>query len=217
MMVEAPLPEQSVKSDKAADLKATIARKLDLAGADLQDAHLQAAIARALACPHAAALLQSSSPSEADGQQLAVDDQIANDKTETAASSVGSARHASGRCKPCAFFHTKGCASGERCAFCHLCESDEKKKRKKEKLALRGMRRRQRNEQRVVSQMVGTECDLEEEEGEDVVAQMKQTFEPSSVMLLGRRDAGLHSASLWDLGPPGLFVEHCTQPTKVIM
>lgn len=45
--------------------------------------------------------------------------------------SVGSLGHAVGRCKPCAFFHTKGCSSGESCLFCHLCEPGCAKRRKK--------------------------------------------------------------------------------------
>mmetsp|Transcript_75581 Transcript_75581/g.130827 ORF Transcript_75581/g.130827 Transcript_75581/m.130827 type:complete len:268 (+) Transcript_75581:55-858(+) len=48
---------------------------------------------------------------------------------------VGSADHASGACKPCAFFHTKGCGNGVQCSFCHLCEPGEKKRRQKEKAA----------------------------------------------------------------------------------
>jgi hypothetical protein len=51
--------------------------------------------------------------------------------------SVGSAGHAKGRCKPCAFFHIKGCENGAVCRFCHICESGEKKRRAKEKLANR--------------------------------------------------------------------------------
>jgi len=46
---------------------------------------------------------------------------------------LGSALHESGRCKPCAFVHTKGCASGESCAFCHLCGPEEKKRRQKDR------------------------------------------------------------------------------------
>ncbi|CAE7897744.1 unnamed protein product [Symbiodinium microadriaticum] len=34
-------------------------------------------------------------------------------------------------CKPCAFFHTKGCRSGSSCAFCHICPPGEKKRRQK--------------------------------------------------------------------------------------
>jgi len=50
---------------------------------------------------------------------------------------VGSQGHWLRTCKPCAFFHTKGCGNGINCAFCHLCEPDEKKKRAKEQRALR--------------------------------------------------------------------------------
>jgi len=45
--------------------------------------------------------------------------------------SVGSRHHNAGRCKPCAFFHTKGCNSGESCLFCHLCPAHEKQRRKR--------------------------------------------------------------------------------------
>lgn len=46
---------------------------------------------------------------------------------------VGSASHRYGACKPCAFVHTKGCANGVRCPFCHLCAPDERRRRKDEK------------------------------------------------------------------------------------
>lgn len=46
---------------------------------------------------------------------------------------IGSANHDLGRCKPCAFVHKEGCATGVKCQFCHLCESGEKKRRKKER------------------------------------------------------------------------------------
>lgn len=45
---------------------------------------------------------------------------------------VGSKDHALGKCKPCAFFHWKGCESGGNCVFCHLCLKGERKSRRKE-------------------------------------------------------------------------------------
>ncbi|CAK0900724.1 unnamed protein product, partial [Prorocentrum cordatum] len=51
--------------------------------------------------------------------------------------SVGSAHHGAGHCKPCAFVHSKGCADGPLCQFCHLCEPGEKKRRQREKLKCR--------------------------------------------------------------------------------
>mmetsp|Transcript_127271 Transcript_127271/g.407357 ORF Transcript_127271/g.407357 Transcript_127271/m.407357 type:complete len:286 (-) Transcript_127271:389-1246(-) len=48
--------------------------------------------------------------------------------------SVGSAGHGRRRCKPCAFFHTKGCKDGPACRFCHLCQPSERKDRRKEKV-----------------------------------------------------------------------------------
>jgi hypothetical protein len=47
--------------------------------------------------------------------------------------SIGLQNHALGYCKPCAFFHTRGCENGDSCEFCHLCSPGEKKKRLKEK------------------------------------------------------------------------------------
>merc|ERR1719305_549611 len=49
---------------------------------------------------------------------------------------VGSEGHKAGTCKPCAFYHSKGCGNGVNCSFCHLCPADEKKRRQKEKGAM---------------------------------------------------------------------------------
>lgn len=57
---------------------------------------------------------------------------------------VGSEGHNAGTCKPCAFYHSKGCSNGVNCSFwatpwfgfCHLCPADEKKRRQKEKGAM---------------------------------------------------------------------------------
>jgi len=55
---------------------------------------------------------------------------------------IGSLEHWTGNCKPCAFFHKRGCSNGVECSFCHLCDSSEKKRRQKEKVQqLREMRR----------------------------------------------------------------------------
>lgn len=48
--------------------------------------------------------------------------------------------HSSGNCRPCAFFHRKGCSNGLECTFCHICGPGEKKRRQKDKLA--GQRQR---------------------------------------------------------------------------
>jgi hypothetical protein len=55
---------------------------------------------------------------------------------------VGSAGHRFGTCKPCAFFHKRGCENGAQCTFCHLCDASEKKRRQKEKFShVRAIRR----------------------------------------------------------------------------
>lgn len=56
------------------------------------------------------------------------------------AATAGSKGHHMGNCKPCAFYHTKGCGSGADCVFCHLCPEGEKKRRQKEKIATRRSR-----------------------------------------------------------------------------
>lgn len=51
--------------------------------------------------------------------------------------SIGSASHGTtGDCKPCAFFHTKGCEKGPACVFCHACGPEERRRRKRDKLDL---------------------------------------------------------------------------------
>jgi hypothetical protein len=45
--------------------------------------------------------------------------------------SIGSLLHHKGECRPCTFFHTRGCENKEDCQFCHLCGPREKKKRTK--------------------------------------------------------------------------------------
>lgn len=49
---------------------------------------------------------------------------------------IGSKGHRLGTCKPCAFYHTKGCGNGAGCIFCHLCPAGEKKRRQKDKHSL---------------------------------------------------------------------------------
>merc|ERR1712084_219197 len=57
--------------------------------------------------------------------------QLASEELPT----VGSAGHYFEKCKPCVFYHTKGCNNGVGCVFCHLCEAGEKKRRQKERFA----------------------------------------------------------------------------------
>jgi len=62
----------------------------------------------------------------------------ASDKLpQPALPSEGSVGHAAGWCKPCAFVYTTGCAHGQACQFCHLCEPGEKKRRRKAKMERR--------------------------------------------------------------------------------
>jgi len=53
--------------------------------------------------------------------------------------SFGSTGHRTGTCRPCAFFHSKGCGNGTQCTFCHLCAPGEKKRRLKEKRVMQQM------------------------------------------------------------------------------
>lgn len=63
--------------------------------------------------------------------------------------SVGSCEHDAGKCKPCAFFHTKGCANGPSCEFCHLCPPEEVvRRRRMRRNVLAGEQRLAAREQR---------------------------------------------------------------------
>jgi len=49
--------------------------------------------------------------------------------------SVGSALHAIGKCKPCAWFHKpQGCSNGDACMHCHICDKAELQNRRKAKI-----------------------------------------------------------------------------------
>lgn len=53
-----------------------------------------------------------------------------------ASASLGSAKHGSGQCKPCAWYHKPvGCAKGQACIYCHICDDKELKTRRKAKMA----------------------------------------------------------------------------------
>jgi len=54
--------------------------------------------------------------------------------SQASAPSIGSAHHAAGLCKPCAWFwKTQGCSNGQECEHCHLCPKGEVRRRKKGK------------------------------------------------------------------------------------
>jgi len=59
---------------------------------------------------------------------------LSQDPVVLPASSVQQ-QHLSGSCKPCAFFHRRGCSNGLQCTFCHICGPNEKQKRKQDKAA----------------------------------------------------------------------------------
>lgn len=50
--------------------------------------------------------------------------------------SAGSAGHKLKACKPCGFFHTRGCEDGAACNFCHLCPPGTIEQQRKEKRRL---------------------------------------------------------------------------------
>lgn len=84
--------------------------------------------------PPLSALLPPLAPTSAPMQaMLPAPAPVAPQMQAPALPSLGSAQHASGTCKPCAFLHSKGCVSGTSCQFCHICEAGEKKRRQKEK------------------------------------------------------------------------------------
>mmetsp|Transcript_31679 Transcript_31679/g.72082 ORF Transcript_31679/g.72082 Transcript_31679/m.72082 type:complete len:234 (-) Transcript_31679:28-729(-) len=56
---------------------------------------------------------------------------VAEWRDEAEPFSEGSRLHRMGRCKPCAFFHTKGCQNGPACQFCHQCPPYEAQRRQR--------------------------------------------------------------------------------------
>mmetsp|Transcript_143350 Transcript_143350/g.399620 ORF Transcript_143350/g.399620 Transcript_143350/m.399620 type:complete len:275 (+) Transcript_143350:58-882(+) len=57
--------------------------------------------------------------------------------------SEGSRYHNMGRCRPCAFFHTKGCLNGPACDFCHACPPFEAQRRQRVRKRLLAIQVRQ--------------------------------------------------------------------------
>eukprot|EP00411_Alexandrium_monilatum_P044339 CAMPEP_0175477330 /NCGR_PEP_ID=MMETSP0095-20121207/76379_1 /TAXON_ID=311494 /ORGANISM="Alexandrium monilatum, Strain CCMP3105" /LENGTH=261 /DNA_ID=CAMNT_0016778929 /DNA_START=33 /DNA_END=819 /DNA_ORIENTATION=+ len=61
----------------------------------------------------------------------------ADSDVAAAGASRGSALHAAGKCRPCAWFWKPGsCQNSDNCAYCHLCPEGELKARKKAKVAM---------------------------------------------------------------------------------
>lgn len=81
--------------------------------------------------------------------------------------SIGSLLHHRQECKPCTFFHTRGCGNKEDCQFCHLCGPGEKKKR------LRSQRVAKRDAQRFAMEnaraIISTYSAEEECAGSDMI------------------------------------------------
>lgn len=73
--------------------------------------------------------------------------------------SVGSAGHAAGTCRPCAWMHksAEGCRNGADCEYCHLCPPGEVKKRKQEKMQRRYLESRRAREEAAGSQTGGSQ------------------------------------------------------------
>jgi len=64
--------------------------------------------------------------------------------------SVGSSSHGNSKCKPCAFYHKKGCDAGFGCLFCHICEPGERKLRRQQQRTTVKWRRLRREQLRCV-------------------------------------------------------------------
>eukprot|EP00927_Polykrikos_kofoidii_P079017 TRINITY_DN75809_c0_g1_i1.p1 TRINITY_DN75809_c0_g1~~TRINITY_DN75809_c0_g1_i1.p1 ORF type:complete len:333 (-),score=55.25 TRINITY_DN75809_c0_g1_i1:28-1026(-) len=65
--------------------------------------------------------------------------------------SVGSFRHGSGHCRPCAWIHKDpavGCKNGSSCKYCHMCPAGEIKRRKRDKWAMRIVEAEQKKAER---------------------------------------------------------------------
>lgn len=90
-------------------------------------------LASVLPPPTAAPLATTEPPPPAHAPSLRLVDMLPTPELGSALlPTIGSAGHAIGDCRPCAFFYTKGCNNGMDCAYCHLCKAGEKKRRMKE-------------------------------------------------------------------------------------
>merc|ERR1712003_371546 len=66
--------------------------------------------------------------------ELALDTLVCDGPIPPPSYSVGSAGHADGTCRPCAWNRKPlGCVKGSSCEFCHLCEEGELKRQKLDK------------------------------------------------------------------------------------
>mmetsp|Transcript_127708 Transcript_127708/g.208052 ORF Transcript_127708/g.208052 Transcript_127708/m.208052 type:complete len:216 (-) Transcript_127708:220-867(-) len=80
-------------------------------------------------------------------QTLELSHLLATDSRSADLPSVGSAGHHAGTCKPCGFFHTRGCTDGAACSFCHICPHGTIERQRKEKRHLvRALQRKQRSQ-----------------------------------------------------------------------
>jgi hypothetical protein len=62
--------------------------------------------------------------------------EVEEDPVSSDLPSVGAALHASGKCKPCAWYwKPASCQWGKECCHCHACPEGELRRRKKERLA----------------------------------------------------------------------------------
>merc|ERR1712232_195289 len=81
---------------------------------------------------------------------------------------IGSADHARGHCKPCAFVNKGlGCQNGIECQFCHLCEPGEKKRRQKEKRQMLKAKRAAAAEVRAQAEATKAAVDISANDNDD--------------------------------------------------
>jgi len=106
--------------------------------------HLSRALAGGAAGGAGPGASPDGSPAEA-GEEDGEDEEVIDALTSGPAvpappscSSVGSARHHEGLCRPCDFVHRGRCRAGFSCQFCHLCTAEDYFRRKSQ----RKMRRR---------------------------------------------------------------------------
>lgn len=82
--------------------------------------------------------------STADTDEVVPSEECALCNSGSGLPSAGSAQHALGTCKPCAFVHQEGgCNAGKACHFCHLCDASVRKEQKKAKRHVARTARRQ--------------------------------------------------------------------------
>eukprot|EP00931_Biecheleriopsis_adriatica_P105736 TRINITY_DN80270_c0_g1_i1.p1 TRINITY_DN80270_c0_g1~~TRINITY_DN80270_c0_g1_i1.p1 ORF type:complete len:301 (-),score=65.52 TRINITY_DN80270_c0_g1_i1:205-1107(-) len=129
--------------------------------------------------------------------------------------SIGTAKHGTGECRPCAWFwKPAGCQNGKECLHCHLCPVGELKRKKKEKLrgfardAAQTRQRMQGEPTRHIQSALTAQHQLIQQQQQQLV-QMQLQLQMQQMHQMQQMQAHLMMASAACASP---FLHQVTQP-----